>query len=351
MPRADELLPYVSVLALTVRRRGCHDESRAAVRVQIAVEIRDPEIVGVADFLLFLVYARQSEWQPPRRRAGVLLDPIHVERRVRHDVVAFPAEVMRVMIEGIRRLARLDDARESVHCHVHQAELRVVGDLLLSVECHGGVRTHARCIHEVPRLDEHAARAAGGIEQDAARGGEDVHDHLDEGFWCEENTVVRGNVFREFVEEVLIDAPDDVAADSIEVAVVEDAQQLREDRIGEFRIAARKHAAELVALLLDERHGVVDGGAEAGQLIPLFVADACARNIGGEMEEIVVLCLLREVERALRGEVALLHRHDASATCGSPAHDLCLDHFVSAVGIAQEDQPENGHAVLIRCEL
>lgn len=58
----DQLFADVLVLALTVRGRGSHDKARPSGFVQIGVEIGDPEIVGVADFLGF-VHAGQTEGQ------------------------------------------------------------------------------------------------------------------------------------------------------------------------------------------------------------------------------------------------------------------------------------------------
>ena len=65
MAGADQLLPDVLVLALAVRRRGRHDESGAALFVQIGVKVGYPQIVGIAD-LFFLVHAGHAERQPPR---------------------------------------------------------------------------------------------------------------------------------------------------------------------------------------------------------------------------------------------------------------------------------------------
>ena len=100
MSGANQRLPDILILSLTVRCGGRHNETCAAMLVQIRIEIGNPEIVGVADLFVF-VYTRQTKRKPPGVFAGFGLDLIHVERRIRHDVVTAAVQVMCVMIEGI----------------------------------------------------------------------------------------------------------------------------------------------------------------------------------------------------------------------------------------------------------
>ena len=116
-------------------------------------------IVGVAD-LLVLVHARQAEGQATRALAGFGPDLVHVEGRIRHDVIAASIEVVRVVIEGVGRVPGFDPAREPVHRHIHEAELGVVFHLFLPVEGHRGVGVHPGRVDEIAALDEHAAASA-----------------------------------------------------------------------------------------------------------------------------------------------------------------------------------------------
>ena len=85
--------------------------------------------------------------------------------------------------------------------------------------------------------------------------------------------------------------------------------------------------------------------------MPILVPQPRRRNVVGQVEQVVVLCLLRQVERTLCDEVACRHGHGASAARGSVSLYLHLCRSESAVGIAQEDEPQDGHTVLIRGEL
>ena len=143
---------------------------------------------------------------------------------------------MRVVIEAVGVVAGLDLSGQAVHRHVHEAELGVVLHLFLPEEGHGAVGVHARRVHEVAALDEHAARTAGWVQQCAFLRLDDVHDHLHQGFRREEDAVVGGDVLGELVQEVFVDAADHVAAHGVDLIVVEDAQQLGQKAVGEVGV-------------------------------------------------------------------------------------------------------------------
>ena len=140
---------------------------------------------------------------------------------------------MGVVIEGVGLVPGFDDAIEPVDRHIHQAELGVVLHLLLSVEGHGGVGLHTSGIDKVAGLDKHSSAAAGGVQQHTALRFQDIDDHLDQGFGGEEHPIVLGDILGKFVEEIFIDAADHVAAHLVQGAVVEDAQQLGQQLVGE----------------------------------------------------------------------------------------------------------------------
>ena len=83
-------------------------------------------------------------------------------------------------------------------------------------------------LDEVAGLDEHAAGAAGGIEDDAVVRLDHVDDGLDEGGRGEELAVILRALHGELHEEVLVDAAEDVASGGAESFAVEDAQEVFE---------------------------------------------------------------------------------------------------------------------------
>ena len=66
MTSADQRLPNILILSLTVRCGGRHNETCAAMLIQIGIEVGNPEVVGVADLFVF-VHGRQTE----RKTSGV----------------------------------------------------------------------------------------------------------------------------------------------------------------------------------------------------------------------------------------------------------------------------------------
>ena len=169
------------------------------------------------------------------------------------------------------------------------------------------------------------------FEQHAALGLQHVDDHLDEGLGREEYAVVLRDVLGELVEEVFIDAPDHVAADLVERVIVEDTQQLIQQRVREHSVVFGQYTVELLALRLDQLHGVVDHLAEAVHDMAGRIFDICGGYIGWQVEQKVVLRLFREKQRALGGKVARLYGQDAPAARGAAAQDLCLDELKTAV--------------------
>ena len=109
---------------------GGHDETGAALLVQVAPEVGDPEVVAVRDLLL-LVHARQAEGQ-----ARVALDPfgvdeVDVEGRIGHDEVALADQGVLVLVVGD---GLGDLAFQPVDGEVHLGDADGVAVLLLAVE-------------------------------------------------------------------------------------------------------------------------------------------------------------------------------------------------------------------------
>ena len=51
MAGLHQFLPDVPILTGTVGGRRCHNESRPALLIQVGIEIGDPQVVGIAEFL------------------------------------------------------------------------------------------------------------------------------------------------------------------------------------------------------------------------------------------------------------------------------------------------------------
>ena len=116
-----------------------------------------------------LVDARQAERQAlvALHLLGVHL--VHVEGRIGHHEVALADQFVRVLVVGDRFVAGPDRALQAVHREIDLRELGGRLVLLVAVEGDALHRVLARILDEVARLHEHAARAAGRIE-DRRRG-------------------------------------------------------------------------------------------------------------------------------------------------------------------------------------
>ena len=112
-----QLLADIAVLVACVGRAGRHHEAGPTGVVQVAVEVLDPQAVGVGDGAGLGVGARQAEGQAQalahlrRRLLGV--HAVHVERRVRHHEVAAAHQMLGLVVEGValRDIGRI----QSVH--------------------------------------------------------------------------------------------------------------------------------------------------------------------------------------------------------------------------------------------
>ena len=105
---------------------------------------------------MLLVLLWRAQRQATRIQGRIVLDLVHVEGRVGGHVVALTVKLVRVMVEGVGLVTRLDLALHAVDGHVHETELGVVVHLLLAVEHHGLARVAAMLAHVVAGRDEHA---------------------------------------------------------------------------------------------------------------------------------------------------------------------------------------------------
>ena len=149
-------------------------------------------------------------------------------------------------------------------------EMLVVGVALVAFDELGG-------------LDEHAARAAGGVVDAAVEGFDDLDDQLDDGGGGEELAAFLPFGHGELAEEVFVDPAEGVAFD-IDGDVVEGAEEADEGGVVDAAVVLREGAAQVFVVFLDGAHGVVDRLAEVGGF--------------GEVQEGVVAGGIAQVEDA-----------------------------------------------------
>ena len=150
----DDLLAHLLLAVPGARRLGGHDEPGAALLVQIAPEVGDPEVVAVRD-LLGLVHAGQAERQARVALDALGIDQVHVEGRIGHDEVALADQGVLVLVVGD---GLGDLSLQAVDGEVHLGDADGVAVLLLAVEDDLLRRVAALVLDEVAGLDEHAAR-------------------------------------------------------------------------------------------------------------------------------------------------------------------------------------------------
>ena len=138
----------------------------------------------------------------------------------------------------------------------------------------------------------------------------------------------------ELGKEVFVDAPKDVAGNLLQLLRVEGAQQLAEHGIVQLLVfALGQHAAQIFVVGLDGLHGLDDG---AGAVVAV-----------AERNQIIELGLRAQEDGALAGEIGLAQGAGLAATPGKACLDRVLDRQETAVGMAQEDQPHDGHEVFV----
>ena len=195
----------------------------------------------------------------------------------------------------------------------------------------------ALVLDEVARLHEHAARAAGGVEHDAVVGLDDVDDGLDERRRGEELAVVVRAQLRELREEILVDAAEHVARGRAQRLGIEGPHHLFQDIVLEALVVFRELARQRREAVFHGFHGGGHGGAEIAVL--------------RHLQQNVIKRRLGQHQGAAAREIGLRQRavrHPArSLVCVDRRHRL----VVAVRGVPQEDQPQDGHEILVRGEV
>src|ERR1017187_5275606 len=112
---------------------------------------------------------------------------------------------------------------------IHAGQANGGGNLLVAVECHAVGSIELAAFEEVAGLDEHAAGAAGRVENYAVVGLDDVDNGLDQGRRSEKLAVILRALHGELHEEVFVDAAEHVARGAAQSFAIEDAKQVFED--------------------------------------------------------------------------------------------------------------------------
>ena len=255
-----------------------HDKSGAPFGIQRGVEELDPEVVRI-------VCAGEAEGVAASGADGVgeafLVDGVDVKGRVREDEVEPSRGGVGVVVvaDGL-----LDIPLEAVDGEVHAAKVGGGAFLLLAEdgELLGGVLPVLG--DEAGALDEHAAGAAGGVEDVAVVGLEDLGEEADDAGGGVELSPTLSLGHGELGEEVFVDA-----AEGVVVGGDRDLGDLLEEALeqgaGEKVVGLGKDAGELGVLLLDGQHGGIHLRADVLCL--------------GEVEEVVEPGLGREIEDPL----------------------------------------------------
>ena len=110
---------------------------------------------------------------------------------------------------------------------------------------------------EASRLDEHAARPAGGVEDAALERLDDVDDQLDDRRGREELAATLSLSEGEVAKEVLVDLPEGVALDVVWDRA-DQAKKFGQDRVVEPGVVPGEDTLEVGVLHLDRIHGPVD---------------------------------------------------------------------------------------------
>jgi hypothetical protein len=173
--------------------------------------------------------------------------------------------VVRVVVVAVDVAAVADVAFQAVHGEVQAAEAAGLVGLLDAADGELGGRVLLVLGHEARRLHEHAARAAGGVEDAAVVGLDDFGEEADDAGGRVELAAALALGHGELAEEVFVDAAEGVVVERGR-DLGDLLQQFLEEGAGEEVVGLGQDAGELRVVLLDLAHGGVDLGADVGRL-------------------------------------------------------------------------------------
>ena len=138
----------IFIFSLAICCRRCHNKSCTSCFIQIAVEVGNPKVVTVSDFLIF-VYSWHTERKTLCTFSRFSLNLIHIERRICHDIITATIKVMSIMIKAVCLVSGFNNTGKTMNSHIHKTELSIILNLFLSIEGHRAVSIHSSCINEV----------------------------------------------------------------------------------------------------------------------------------------------------------------------------------------------------------
>ena len=191
----------------------------------------------------------------------LLVHRVDVERRIGEDEVELAGGVVRVVVVAVDVAAVADVALQPVHGEVEAAQAAGLVGLLDAADGELGGGVLLVLGDEARRLHEHAAGAAGGIEDAAVEGLDDLGEQPDDAARRVELAALLALGAGELAEEVFVDAAEGVVVER-GWNLGDLLQQLLEQGAGEEVVGLGQHAGELRVVLLDLAHRGVDLGAD-----------------------------------------------------------------------------------------
>jgi hypothetical protein len=203
--------------------------------------------------------------------------------------------------------------------------------LFVTEKCHAVRRILLPALYEVAGLDEHAAGAAGRVEDNAVIRLDHVDDGLHQRRRREELTVILRALHGELHQEILVDAAENVASGGAKGFAIEDPHQVFQYRGFERAVLLRELAGQRLKLALDGVHGAHQRAAEI-----LILRQA---------HQLVVARFLGQHQGAALQEVGLIERALGHFPSRLVLRDLSASGVVAVGGMAEEDDAEYRHAI------
>ena len=198
-------------------------------------------------------------------------------------------------------------------------------------------RVLALVLDEMARLHKHPSRSAGGVDDDAMIGLDDVDDGLDDRWRGKELAVVVCALLGELREEVFVDTAKHIARGSTQRLRMEGPHHLFQNIVLEALVVLRKLARERREIVFNGFHGSGHGGTESAVLCHLE-QNVIASHFG--QHQCTTPCKIVLDQRALRHPVCSYVLFDRS-------HRL----VVTVCRVPQKNQAQYGHEILIRGEV
>ena len=207
---------------------------------------------------------------------------------------------MCIMIKGVCCLTTGNVTVQTMHRHIHGAQLRIKFRFLLTVEGHFFIGLHAPVIHKVACLHKHAAAATGRVEQNALLRLNDINNQAHKRLRREEYSVVLSYGLSEFTQKIFINPSQNVAAHIIQKLVIKVAQKRAEQLIIKFIVGLGQHALKLPALRFQQAHDIVERRTQRNYISAVLVFNSRSLDIFRQAEQIAVACLFFQKQSTFR---------------------------------------------------